>query len=87
MICITKNQFKSSLRNEIGPNIVKKADNAHNRNPLMFVRRKFFAASRLLGAASPEEQQLDYEISEACSFKNVYEMSKLVEEQQEQIEL
>jgi len=54
--CFTKNQFQTSLRNEIDPKTVKKADASRNTNCLTNIRRKFCGASKILGSSSIAEQ-------------------------------
>ena len=54
--CCTKNQFHTSLRNEIDPKTVKKADQNRNRSCVTKMRRKFCGASKILGSASIAEQ-------------------------------
>jgi len=83
--CFTKNQFHTSLRNEIDPRTVKKADQNRNGSCITRIRRKFCGASKILGSASIAEQQLDIEIADHCSIKNLYDVTKLVHEQQDLI--
>ena len=54
--CCTKNQFHTSLRNEIDPKTVKKADQNRNGSCVTKMRRKFCGASKILGSASIAEQ-------------------------------
>lgn len=83
--CFVKNQFNSSLRNEVNPQVVKHADLILNTDPISTSRRKFFSKTAGLSNSSTEEILLDQEMAHHLSLKNFFEMSKLAQEQKEQI--
>jgi len=79
--CCVRNQFHASLRKEVNPNVVRNADMQLLGNTVSNVRRKYFADS-VLGLSSSEELMLDNELSSHLSYKNVFNTSKLVQQQQ-----
>ena len=79
--CCTRNQFHASLRKEINPNVVRNADQQLLGNPISNFRRKYMSDT-VFGLSSSEELMLDNELSSHLSYKNMFQTSKLVQQQQ-----
>ena len=81
--CCVKNQFNASLRNELNPQVVKQSDAQLNSNPISLIRRTFFSQVPVLNNSTAEEVALDEEIQHHLSYQNLFELSRLVEQQKD----